>query len=312
MKRIDRINLIDRIGRELQSRMSYSDITGYLSAFGVNTQKETSDGGGSKWVYTKDLLANEPDELILQIADELEIEHGFGESEKIKATGSRFWLTNHFRLFISHIAQHRAKMSLLQGVLKDYGISAFVAHEDIEPTKEWQSEIEKALFSMDALIAVLTMDFDKSQWTDQEVGIAIGREVLVIPIRKGMDPYGFIGKFQGLQGNDKSIGQVAQSLFEILASHPKTKELMASSLVNQIVSSADPVNAIKKLKLIRKVETLPAKHLEKVRDNCHNNTFLLRSNEFIGLLNEMLTERDIDKLIIEKVVEQQFDDDIPF
>lgn len=185
MKRIDRINLVDRIGRELQSTMSYSDITGYLSAFGVDTKKETSDGGGSKWVYTKDLLATEPDELILQIADELEIEHGSGESVKVKASDSRFWLTNHFRLFISHLSEHKVKMSQLQGVLKEYGISAFVAHEDIEPTKEWQNEIEKALFSMDALTAVLTPDFDKSRWTDQEVGVAVGRGVLVIPIRKG-------------------------------------------------------------------------------------------------------------------------------
>jgi hypothetical protein len=312
MKRINRINLIDRIGRELQSTMSYSDITGYLAAFGVDTKKETSDRGGSKWVYTKDLLATEPDRLILQIADELEIEHGFGESEKAKASDSRFWLTNHFRLFISHLSEQKVKMSQLQGVLKEYGISAFVAHEDIEPTKEWQNEIEKALFSMDALTAVLTPVFNKSKWTDQEVGVAIGREVLVISIKKGMDPYGFIGKLQGLQGHGKSIGQVAQSLFEILSSHTKTKEVMVSALVNQIVSSADPENSIKKLNLLRKVETLPAKHLEKIRDNSKDNPALLELKEFVGLLNDMLAERDLDKLVIEKVVEIEFDDEIPF
>ncbi len=312
MKPLDRINLIDKIGRELQSRMTYSDITGYLFALEVDTKKDTSDGGVSKWVYVKDLLANEPDNLILKIANELEIEHGYSDSRKVEASNSRFWQTNYFRLFISHLAEHKVKMSQLQGLLKDYGISAFIAHEDIEPTKEWMNEIEIALFSMDALAAILTPDFDKSRWTDQEVGMAIGRDVLVIPVRKGMDPYGFIGKYQGLQGNGKTIGQVAQSLFEILASHSKTKDAMANALVNQVVLTTEPRVAVIKLGLLRKVETLPVKHLEKIRDDSKGNGTLMESGEFIGLLNEMLTERELDNVVPGHTVELEFDDDIPF
>jgi len=56
MKNIDGLSLIDRIGRELQSRMSHSDIATYLRGFGVDTSKETS-GVNSKWVYTKKLLS---------------------------------------------------------------------------------------------------------------------------------------------------------------------------------------------------------------------------------------------------------------
>lgn len=36
MKRLDRFSLIDRIGRELQSRISYTDIDVYLPAFGID------------------------------------------------------------------------------------------------------------------------------------------------------------------------------------------------------------------------------------------------------------------------------------
>lgn len=73
MKRIDMIKLVDRIGRELQSSMIYPDIKVYLSGFGVDTDKPTTDNGGSKWVFVKDLLANELEETIFRIADELEI-----------------------------------------------------------------------------------------------------------------------------------------------------------------------------------------------------------------------------------------------
>ena len=76
MRKIDRMNLMDKIGRELQSRMSYSDIKVYLQSLGIDCNKETSNIN-SKWIYVKDLLASESDETIIKIADELKIEHDY-------------------------------------------------------------------------------------------------------------------------------------------------------------------------------------------------------------------------------------------
>ena len=53
MRRLEKINLIDRIGRELQERMSYADIDVYMAACDVDTSKETSNVN-SKWVYVKE------------------------------------------------------------------------------------------------------------------------------------------------------------------------------------------------------------------------------------------------------------------
>jgi hypothetical protein len=69
---------------------------------------------------------------------------------------------------------------------------------DIHPTKEWQDEIESALSSMDGFVALLTDNFHESDWTDQEVGFALARGVPIVAVRLGRDPYGFIGRFQGL------------------------------------------------------------------------------------------------------------------
>lgn len=312
MKKIDKINLIDRIARELQSKMTYSDINNYLSAFGINIEKVTSDNGGSKWVYSKELLASEPDELILKIANELEINHNYSSMVRNDVLASTYWKTNHFRLFLSHLSSFKETTSQLQEALKAYGISSFVAHEDIDPTREWQDEIEKALFSMDALAAILTPKFNESNWTDQEVGVAIGRDILIISIRRGMDPYGFIGKYQGLQTKGKTVAQVAESLFKVIANHPKTKEMMAKSLSNQIISSLDTKDAIDKLALLRGVEALPLSHLEGVRENCQSNSILTSSKKFTKLLNEFLYERGIQKLAIIPRIDHSFDDDIPF
>ena len=76
----------------------------------------------------------------------------------------------------------------VQEALWAYSISAFVAHNDIEPTQEWQTEIETALATCHALVAMLRAGFHGSNWTDQEVGFAMGRGVPVFSVRFGEIP----------------------------------------------------------------------------------------------------------------------------
>lgn len=111
----------------------------------------------------------------------------------------RIWGIEGFRLFLSHKSEVKKETALLKERLAAYGIAAFVAHEDIRPTKAWQDEIENGLTSMDAFAALLTKDFHDSDWTDQEVGFALARGVPVIAVQIGRLPYGFIGKFQALR-----------------------------------------------------------------------------------------------------------------
>lgn len=74
VKVLERLGLIDRIGRALQNRMSYGEINAYLKAYGINVNKPTS-GVNIKWVYSKELLSDESDDLLIRIADDLEVPH---------------------------------------------------------------------------------------------------------------------------------------------------------------------------------------------------------------------------------------------
>ena len=186
MKVLERLGLIDRIGRELQSRMSYGEIDTYLKTYGVNTKKKTS-GVNSKWVYSKELLADEGDDVILRIANELAVPHNYVVADASKTLEATFWEPSHFKLFLSHLSSFKQTTGKLQAALRKFGISAFVAHVEIEPTREWLDEIEAGLHSMDALAAILMPGFKESNWTDQEVGVAVGRGVLIIPIMRGLN-----------------------------------------------------------------------------------------------------------------------------
>jgi hypothetical protein len=313
MKHIERLSLIDRIGRELQARMTYSDISSYLAGFGIDTSKQTS-GVNSKWVYVKDLLADAPPDVIVRIADELEIPHRYTVKPTLDVAESSFWEANHFRLFISHISTFKKTIGNLQTSLKRYSISAFVAHVDIEPTREWQDEIEAALYSADALAAVLMPGFKESNWTDQEVGIAIGRGLFVVPIIRGLNPYGFIAKYQGLQASSKTVAQVADELFETLIHSPRTRAKLLSCLVSTAVTAHSEAIALQRIDILFRVADLPRAVAEQFRDAITQSSLIEESSSLRGRVNEFLESHELS-VLPEPGSEQALsvsDDDIPF
>ncbi len=219
MRVSDKLALIDKIGRELQSRFSYSEIDAFFAEFNIATP--TNITTNSKWVYSKDALNGVDTEKVLQIADELDIE--VSSSALAASTLPRNWKdTKEFRLFISHISLEKTKATRLKECLAPYGISGFVAHEDIHPTLEWQSEIERALHHMDALVAMHTLGFSGSIWTQQEIGFAVGKGKKIISLRMGEDPTGFISKRQALPRKNKRAEEIAKDIDQLLSEDDTT------------------------------------------------------------------------------------------
>jgi hypothetical protein len=72
MRASDKISLIDKVGRELQSRFRYQEIDAFLAHYGVKTPTEITTN--SKWVYSKEALAGVSTDTLLKIAEELDIE----------------------------------------------------------------------------------------------------------------------------------------------------------------------------------------------------------------------------------------------
>jgi hypothetical protein len=143
------------------------------------------------------------------------------------ADHARIWSENGYRVFLSHKSEVKKQTSELKEQLEVFGISAFVAHADIEPTAEWQDEIENALASMDAFVALLTDNFHESNWTDQEVGYAFGRGVPLIAVKLGKDPYGFIGKFQALSS---TWAEADTKIAKLLIRQPKMLEAFVAAV----------------------------------------------------------------------------------
>jgi TIR domain len=215
MKVSDKLALIDKVGRELQARFRYDEIDVFLAEYKI--KPPTGNVGiNSKWVYSKAALQGVDTSILIKIAQELEVP--VPHSQHSSAAPPRNWIdTTDFRLFISHISKDKDKAIRLKDCLAPFAISGFVAHEDILPTLEWQSEIERALYSMDAFIAIHTEGFSASCWTQQEIGFAVGRGAKIISFKMGEDPTGFISKHQALARRQRTAEQIAQEIDSILS-----------------------------------------------------------------------------------------------
>lgn len=137
--------------------------------------------------------------------------------------------TTRFRLFVSHIAKDKHQATFIKNALEYYGISCFVAHEDIRPTQQWLGEIEKALNVMDGMLAVHTAGYSQSIWCQQEVGFALGRDVKIISIRNGEDPVGFISKDQAITQDGKEPGVVAAEINDLLYADDRTRDKLGEA-----------------------------------------------------------------------------------
>jgi TIR domain len=187
-----------------------------------------------------------------------------------------FWTPGCLRLFISHTSEHKLQVDSLQNALAFLGVSCFVAHVDIEPTKDWENEITRGLQTMDALLAVLTPDFPTSRWCDQEVGVAFGQGKLVIPIRAGLDPYGFMAKHQALTTNISILASSAVQIVEILLKNDATSILMTNALVKAFVNAWSFAGAKTLIGLLEGLPKLSAEHATQIY---HAST---QNNQIVG------------------------------
>lgn len=103
------------------------------------------------------------------------------------------------KVFLSYNHEDYEAAKDLKEYLEFSGLDVFLAHKDIEPTREWQEEIHKNLKACDIFIPLLTDNFRTSKWTDQEVGIAYAHEKKFIPLIIDIVPHGFMSKWQGLR-----------------------------------------------------------------------------------------------------------------
>ena len=196
--------------------------------------------------------------LISEVVDHFDIDLWYQQKHPEKyervfsgasVVSADFWKEGYIKLFVSHLSSNKERMSALKASLAHWGISAFIAHEDIEASREWRDEVEAGLETMEVLAAVVEPGFKESDWCAQEVGFALGRKIDIVPLRAGLDPFGFFGKYQGIQIKGKTPEVVAGDIAQILLKKPKHRDkcLQAMGRALGVLQSSKKVELINQL-----------------------------------------------------------------
>lgn len=236
-------------------------------------------------------------------------------SEGIDSIGNNtdisMWANGYFRLFISHLTKDKIAARNLKICMKEYGIDCFVAHEDIRILREWEIEIENALFSMDALCAIVTPDFRNSDWCDQEVGFALGQKKAVLPISKEMMPYGFFGKYQALKSAGKKANEIAKALWLVITENIKTRPFYFDKFLSLIVNSATKEEALERLKILKECPNTSQAIAIALREK-YQETSVMTEKDVVANLNDFFAQYNIEKIKISISATVQNNDDLPF
>jgi len=165
---------------------------------------------------------------------------------------------------------------------------------------------------MDALVAILSTDFNASKWTDQEVGVAVARDVLMIPIDRGLAPYGFLEKYQALPSRGLVAKDVAAEIFRTISTSPRTRGRMIESLTRTIATGADVRATRFRLEHLAGIHGVGVEDWERIRENIAGNVALRNSRELIDYLNIILAAHSLRIIEPGSAKTSSDDDEIPF
>ncbi len=280
MRASQRVMVISAVGEKLAPRgWAIADLI--LEQFGV-VPDDYTDGDVELHIHRS--LASVEANVLVELAEHFDVPVQAGVRPD---SGELLWRKGEVRVFISHLAVDKVKATSLARAMDPYGITSFVAHEQIHPSLEWQQEIERALRSMDAMVAMVTPDFPKSNWTDQEVGFALGRGLLVIPIQLGLDPYGFFGKHQAVKGSGRKAKDISADVYDALVVNPLTQSRMARPAIDRFAASVSFRQAEANAQLLLRFSRLLPAHLSQIEAACLGNRQISEAAECPALLAEL-------------------------
>jgi hypothetical protein len=109
--------------------------------------------------------------------------------------------------FISYSTKNKIIAGKIKLAFEDLRIDSFMAHEDIQPSQEWQKTILEHLAMCSIFVPVISEEFMESEWTQQEAGMVMNNPgIIILPICISIcNPPGFLARYQALKIKNEFI-----------------------------------------------------------------------------------------------------------
>jgi len=175
------------------------------------------------------------------------------------------------RIFLSYSSDDKILAGKIKNYLEQFQISVFLAHEDIEPTLEWRGEILHNLNDCDVFLPLLTQNFIKSEWTNQEVGIAFGNDKIIISLIVNIRPFGFLEKDQGLRISEELSEFSYKDIIKTISKNNILKENLKNCIILSLEKARNYDSGEKRLELLENLDFTEVQITEIFRKAVINN-----------------------------------------
>ena len=194
-------------------------------------------------------------------------------------------------LFLSHSSKDKVLVSNVAQKLTNIGISAFVAHENIEVGNEWFSEIRKKLSSSNGFVAFITESFVLSDWCDGEVGWAYSRGIPILGLNLGVAEYGFLGTLQQSPVFHQDENKIYLAILDWLRNYFVANGKLETVIVDALCKNRDVSNTKQIITELENLRPISIPNLDKIKRSYESNSAIHKyypwdtHEKFIGCMD---------------------------
>lgn len=197
-------------------------------------------------------------------------------------------------IFISHATADLAVATDVRSLLRILGFDSFVAHVDIELSQDWISKILDTLRKCDGLVYLLSESSQNSDWTDQEVGCAIDRDIPIIPLSINVGPWGFVSRFQAKRwvtsASQDEYNRIKPNVRSLGAALVERDLLSVNGLIEMLGNSESFTDAIIRQIVLERVKQFSYNQLNWIMELVANNENLYNCTTVRRWVSRLLSE----------------------
>lgn len=181
------------------------------------------------------------------------------------------------KVFLSYHSSDKALAGEIKLSLHHYGMDVFLAHEDIQPTEEWQTRILSELRRSDVFLPLLTENFIKSKWTSQECGVAVAKGTFIVSLKVSIDPFGFLSKYQAFNFRVENVPRSCSGIAKVIHKNRKLQKRFLDGLITSVERSNSFEEAKERASLLNEFDGYNGRQVNDILRTAIENSQIYKS-----------------------------------
>lgn len=130
-----------------------------------------------------------------------------------------------YKVFLSYSTKDMGIAFRLAQILSNNQITSYIAEWDMQPGKEISQKVKENIQNSDAFLVILTKDGVRSEWVNQEIGLAYSLGKPIVPlVENGVEVKGVLEGKEYIPFEMGDLGESINKCFNYIKSLKLSKE----------------------------------------------------------------------------------------